>query len=142
MSDVGNVQVIDNLKEKILAGVTKIRRYQERELHYHQNALFATNQKQFYQKLDSHSNIPNKAPDAQEASEFWSNIWSIPGNFNENTSWLPKVKESLSEIDKQDDIRISAENVKMAMRKMTNWKAFGPDCGIGLRAFIITLLVN
>ena len=87
------------LKEKISAGVTKIRRYQERELHYHQNALFATNQKQFYQKLHGHSNIPNKAPDAQEASEFWSNIWSIPGNLNKNASWLPKVKERLSEID-------------------------------------------
>ena len=35
MSDVGNVQVIDMLKEKISAGATKIRRYEERELHYH-----------------------------------------------------------------------------------------------------------
>ena len=128
LSDVGNVQVIDMLKEKISAGATKIRRYEERELHYHQNTLFATNQKQFYQELDGRSNIPNKAPDAQEASEFWSNIWSIPGNFNENGSWLPKVKERLSEIDKQEDIRISVENVKTAIRKMTNWKVPGPDC--------------
>ena len=98
LSDVGNVQVIDMLKEKKSAGVTKIRRYQERELHYYQNTLFATNQKQFYQELDGRSNIPNKALDAQEASEFWSNIWSIPGNFNENDSWLPKVKESLNHV--------------------------------------------
>ena len=77
LGDVGNVQVIDMLKEKISAGATKIRRYEERELHYHQNTLFATNQKQFYQELDGRSNIPNKATDAQ----FWSNIWSIPGNF-------------------------------------------------------------
>ena len=46
LSNVGNVQVIDMLKEKISA--TKIRRYEERELHDHQNTLFATNQKQFY----------------------------------------------------------------------------------------------
>ena len=45
LSDVGNVQVIDMLKEKISAGATKIRRYVERELHYHQNTLFVTNQK-------------------------------------------------------------------------------------------------
>ena len=128
LGDVGNVQVIDMLKEKISAGATKIRRYKERELHYHQNPLFATNQKQFYQELDGGRNIPNKAPDAQEASEFWSNIWSIRGNFNENASWLPKVKERLSEIDKQEDIRISVENVKTAIRKMTNWKVPGPDC--------------
>ena len=110
------------LIEEMSAGATKIRRYEDRELHYHQNTLFATNQKQFYQERDGRSNIPNKASDAQEASEFWSNIWSISGNFKENASWLPKVKERLSEIDKQEDIRIGVENVKTAIRKMTNWK--------------------
>ena len=40
-----------------------LQRYEERELHYHQNTLFATNQEQFYQELDGRSNISNKAPD-------------------------------------------------------------------------------
>ena len=70
LSDVGNVQVIDMLKVKISAGATKMRRYEDRELHYHQNTLIATNQEQFYQELDGHSNFQNKAPDAQKASEF------------------------------------------------------------------------
>ena len=61
LSNVGNVQVIHMLKEKTSAGTTKIKQYEERELHYHQNTLFATNQKQFYQELDGQSNIPNKA---------------------------------------------------------------------------------
>ena len=52
----------------------------------------------------------------------------IPGNFNENASWLPKVKERFSEFDKQEDIGISVKNVKTAIRKMNNWKAPGPDC--------------
>ena len=126
LGDVGNVQVIDMLKEKISAGATKIRRYEERELHYHQNTLFAT--RKIYQELDGRSSILNKAPDAQETSDFWSNIWSTPGNLNENASWLSKTKERLSEIDKQEDIRIIVENVKTAIRKMTNWKVPGPDC--------------
>ena len=120
LSDVGNVQVIDILKEKISAGATKTRRYEEMELHNHQNTLFVTNQKQFYQELDGLSNIPNEALDAQEVSEFWSNIWSITGNFSQNASWLPKVKGSLNEIEKQKDIRIGVENVKTAIREMTN----------------------
>ena len=33
----------------------------------------------------------------------------------------------MSEFDKQEDIRISVENVKTTIRKMTNWKAPGPD---------------
>ena len=47
---------------------------------------------------------------------------------NENVSWVPKVKERLSEIAKQEDIRISVENVKIAMRKIANWKTPGSDC--------------
>ena len=70
LSDVGNVQVIDMLKVKISAGATKMRRYEDRELHYHQNTLIATNQEQFYQEFDGHSNFQNKAPDVQKASEF------------------------------------------------------------------------
>ena len=70
LSDVGNVQVIDMLKEKISAGATKIRRYVERELHYHQNTLFVTNQKQFFQELDGRSNIPNPVPEAQNLLNF------------------------------------------------------------------------
>ena len=90
--------------------------------------MFATNEKQFYQELDGRSNIPNKVPGVQETSEFWSNISSITGIFNETASWLPKLKERLSKIDKQKDIRISVENVKNAIRKMTNWMAPDPDC--------------
>ena len=74
LSDARNVQIIDKLKEKISAGATKIKPYEERELHYHQNTLFATDQKQFYQELDGRNDIPKKAPDAQEVYEFWINI--------------------------------------------------------------------
>ena len=70
LSDVGNVQVIDMLKEKISAGATKIKQYEERELHYHQNTLFATNQKPFYQKLNGRSNIPSKAPMLKKLLNF------------------------------------------------------------------------
>ena len=37
------------------------------------------------------------------------------------------MEERLSEIDKQEDVRISVENVKTAIRKMTKWKVLGPD---------------
>ena len=58
------------------------------------------------------------------------NFGAIFGRYlvNENVSWLPKVKERLSEIAKQEDIRVSVENVKMATRKIANWKTPGSDC--------------
>ena len=42
LSDVGNIQIIDMLKVKISAGAIKMRRHEDRELHYHQNTLIAT----------------------------------------------------------------------------------------------------
>ena len=38
------------------------------------------------------------------------------------------MKESLSEIEKQEDIRISVENVKTVIRKMTSCKGPGSEC--------------
>ena len=73
LSGVGNLLVIDMLKEKISVGATTIRQYEEKELNYHQNTLFAANQKQSYQELDIRSNIIYKASDGQEASAFRSN---------------------------------------------------------------------
>ena len=43
LSDVGNIQFINILKEKLSAGAAKIRQYEERELHFQQNTLFAAN---------------------------------------------------------------------------------------------------
>ena len=33
----------------------------------------------------------------------------------------------MSEFDKLEDVKVSVENVKTTIRKMTNWKAPGPD---------------
>ena len=60
LSDVRNVQFIDILKCLLIsAGAAKIRQYEKLELHYHQDTLFVTNQKQLYKELDGRSNIPN-----------------------------------------------------------------------------------
>ena len=52
------------------------------------------------------------------------------------------VKEWLSEFDKQEDIRISVKNVKMALRKMSNWKAPGPDSVQGFWFKILSTLYS
>ena len=38
------------------------------------------------------------------------------------------MKERLSETEKEENIRISVENVKTTIKKMNNWKGPGPDC--------------
>ena len=73
LSDVGNVQVIDILKNKIWAGATKIIPYEERELHYFQNTLFATNQKQFYHQLFGWKKRPYFPSPKSSKQELFSN---------------------------------------------------------------------
>ena len=81
LSGVENVQVIDMMKEKISAGARKIRQYKEEELHYHQDILFATNQKQSYEEADGRSNILYKASDGQKVL----NIRSKERNIKDRT---------------------------------------------------------
>ena len=40
----------------------------------------------------------------------------------------PRWNKRLSELGTQEDTRVSVENMKTAIRKLTNWKALGPDC--------------
>ena len=61
LSDVGNLQNIDMLKEKNVSRYYKDKTYEERELHYHQNLLFLRKQRQYYEERDGRSNIPNEA---------------------------------------------------------------------------------
>ena len=122
----GNIGVIEMLKQKIHSGATKVRRFDERNMQYHQNSLFATNQKQLYKELRGDESV-NEKPDAGEATVFWSNIWSNPGTHNIEARWISKVKESLQNVRQQQNIAISIKSVKNGIKRMTNWKAPGPD---------------
>ena len=126
LNDVGNNHVIRVLKEKIDSGATKIKRYERSRLAHKQNTLFSMNQKKFYEEIDG-GRRQNAAPDAGEATEFWKGIWSNPGEMNEEASWLPRVKEKLGRFGKQENIEVRLEDIKKGIRKMTNWKAPGPD---------------
>ena len=120
LSDLGNFEVIDMLKKNSRCYIDK--KVWRNGATLPSEHFFGTNQKKLSQEIEGcsnifegRSNIPNKAPDSLEASEFWSNIWSMPGMIS-------------SEINKQEDIITSVENVKTTIRKMTNWKTPGPDC--------------
>ena len=80
------------LRSKIQAGSTKIRRYLERNIQFHQNNLFKNNQSNLYKGLSGSTTGNNPAPDAQEATEFWSGIWSESGGHERDAEWLTNLK--------------------------------------------------
>lgn len=124
----GYLYVITFLKGKIHSGTCKIQSYLKRELQYRQNTLFKNDQKQLYKELGGTSQTDTAAaPDAKEATDFWSGIWSNPVEHNRNAEWLKRAKRVNARIEKQEDVVIELDDVRRGIRRMTNWKAPGPD---------------
>ncbi|XP_063594921.1 uncharacterized protein LOC134771895 [Penaeus indicus] len=74
----------EEIKQRISAKVSKIKRYSSRINQYQQNRVFQNNQKSFFSHLDGEGEQQNEAPDAEQAKEFWSAIWSKEVNHNKD----------------------------------------------------------
>ena len=124
----GYLYVIAFLKGKIHSGKCKIQSYLKRELQFRQNTLFKNDQKQLYKELGGTAQTDSaQAPDGKEATDFWSGIWSTPVEHNRNAEWIERAKRVNARIEKQEDVVIELEDVRRGIRRMTNWKAPGPD---------------
>ena len=133
MVDRGAVAVSTFLKNKIQSGSTKIRWFVGKCVTRRQNNLFKNNQRQLYKELsgsagDGNSSIPN----AVEAKEFWSKVWAADEEHNREASWIAYVDRELEGVQQQEEVVVQLKDVKAGIRKMTNWKAPGPD---GVRGF-------
>ena len=126
---------MEEIKQRIVAKASKIKRYTNRIKQFNDNKLFNANQSRFFKNLEGGEGN-TIAPNPQEATQFWSNIWAKSVNHNENAEWIERVEEKL-EGDKQENIHISAEDLKGQVRSMPNWKGPGPDGihGYWLRSF-------
>ena len=127
LEEKGILFVASMLKQKIRAGGRKIKRYTDRCLQFKQNRLFQTNQKLFYETLDESGKREVDAPDQDEITNFWRNIWSQEICHNEHAEWLGDVEHELKSVEKQENIEITLEDIKAGVSKMANWKAAGPD---------------
>ena len=134
----GYLFVIHFLKNKIRNGGVKIKFYKDKQMQFHQNKLFKDNQSQLYEELNGTENI-TETPDPEEATTFWKEIWSTPSAHNKKAAWLKEIKGKMKDLEQMKDIEISVEDVKHGIRKMSNWKAPGPD---GVHGFWFKKLTN
>ena len=133
MTEKGAKDVSAFLKSKIHSGSVKVQRYLKRSVQFHQNNLFKNNQSYLYKELNgqvAHGGN-NLAPDAQEATAFWSGIWSEPGRHDVEAEWLGRVRQKLSRVPKQEAVVVDLAKVKAGVGRLSNWKAPGPDGVMG-----------
>ena len=53
------------------------------------------------------------------------------GKHSSEAEWLGRVKRKLTNVEKQNDLLIDVEMIRCGVRKLSNWKAPGPDGVVG-----------
>ena len=119
--------VIEELKQRLIAKKTKVKRYEQRISQFRQNQLFQVNQKQVYKDLNGEKQGGRIIPNSEDSIKFWSDIWSIRKEHNKHTEWLKSCRKQFENVNSMEKVEISQEMVKMQCRKMPNWKAPGKD---------------
>ena len=80
----------------------------------------------------------NTILDEEKTRELWSGTWEKNVNHNENADWIQKVAEKIHS-NKQQNIDITPTKIKGRTRKISNWKALGPD---GVHRYWIKMLMS
>ena len=73
---------IEELKQRVLAKSAKVKRYEQRIEQFRQNTIFDLEQKKIYAELNGNGIRSNGAPNAEECTKFWGNIWGVRKEHN------------------------------------------------------------
>lgn len=111
--------VIEELKQRQLAKLAKINRYEQRIKQYRQNRLFQIDQKKLYQELNGEVRAENVIPNAEESKKFWSDIWGVKKEHNRNAEWLQNIKTERN-YNRQPEVVITKDMVAAQCKKMPN----------------------
>ena len=66
-------------------------------------------------------------PNAQEAKTFWTDIWGQEVEHNNDATWLRKFKKNINGKNRLVRVQILQEKLNKILKKISNWKARGPD---------------
>ena len=101
----GEKVVIGELKQRLQAKATKLKRYEERINRYQVNRLFQQDPKRVYQQMNGISSSFNEArPDAGESQQLrggethGADTWGKEVLQSENAEWLKELKKEREEV--------------------------------------------
>ena len=105
--------VIEQLTQRISAKLEKLRTYGARDKQYRQNKLFRRNQKALYQELGGKERSTRVPLNAEEVKKYWSKLWHNFVPYTEDAEWLKEVELELENVNIQENVEMSKENVTM-----------------------------
>ena len=117
--------VMKELKQRITAKATKVKRYDNRIKQFQDNRNFETNQERFFKNLEGKEER-TKPPNAEEATAFWKGIWSTKDEHKQDAAWIDKTKEKMPS-EKQNTVKITEDDVKRKLKLISDWEGAGPD---------------
>ena len=129
IKEKGLTTVREEIKQRISATSSKIKRYSNRIRQYQQNRQFVNNQRRFFQEVDGQGQQNSDVPDANEAKLFWSNIWSKEVKHSNEAEWLKGFRDHGFERQRhqQPNCELTRSKLKKVLARIPNWKAPGPD---------------
>ena len=119
--------VIEELKQRMPAKSSKVRKYKQRTKQSRQNTIFDFNLKKMYLDFNGRGVRQNDVPNAEESKRLRVDISSVRKSrwhrHNREAECLKDIKNELAN-DKhhQERVILSLEKMKQC-RKMSNWKA-------------------
>ncbi|CAH2016975.1 unnamed protein product [Acanthoscelides obtectus] len=123
------VEVLDLLKQRLLALSQRVKRYKKSSQRRKQNILFHRNQRAFYKSVGKESDrtLQGKTsfPNTEDIRHFWSGIWSNPRE-HRTAHWYQQEKARTS-IQAMLSWTITKDDVVKAIGRTSNWRAPGPD---------------
>ena len=131
----GFTLVMEELKQRITAKGTKVKRFDNRIKQFQDNRNFQTNQGRFFKNLEDIEER-TKPPNAEDATAFWKGIWGTTVEHRGDAGWIGKVKEKMPS-EKQNTVKITKDDVKRKLKSMPDWEGARPDKiqGFWLKSF-------
>ena len=84
----GVKMVTEELKQRLMAKVAKIRRYEERIKQYKHNQMFNIGQERVHKEFNGEVSNGKVIPDAEESKRFWKEIWDNKKEHNKEAEWF------------------------------------------------------
>ena len=78
-----------------------------------------------FQDLGAKVTPAQVSSNSEEAKEFWSILWDNPLPYKEDADWLREVELELENVNIQDKVEITKEDITLQLRNMPNWKTTG-----------------